>query len=240
MSEKIESYFVKNKLYVSTKFLTAYFNRSDKQIGRWKKDGLPEAVKPKEINERGNYYILEDVIAWIDKNINQSKSSNSSRDKNPDDINIEDEEKLFEIYTTGTSQQKRKLLLRLNQNRLDNFKKIEDIVEKEAKNKEYDSKYALVDNVKKGQQELASIFVSILKNSMPVLSKTLENKNQNEIYHALDTHFKKEVSRIVKYINKNEDTIITLSEVINYIVYLVSTEDMSQSTILKKLKELEE
>ena len=132
------------------------------------------------------------------------------------------------------------MIEQLNQNRLDNFKKIEDIVEKEAKNKEYDSKYALVDNVKKGQQELASIFVSILKNSMPVLSKTLEDKNQNEIYHALDTHFKKEVTRIVKYINKNEDTIVTLSEVISYIVYLVSTEDISQSTILKKLKELEE
>lgn len=239
MNEKIESYFVKGKLYVSTKFLTAYFNRSEKQIGRWRKEGLPEATKPKEINERSNYYILEEVIAWVDKNINQTKASNSTRAKSEDNIDFEDEEALFELYTNGNAQQKRKLLLRLNQTRLDNFKKIEEIVEKEAKNKEYDSKYALVDSVKKGQQELASIFVSILKNSMPVLSKTLEQKNQNEIYHALDTHFKKEVSKIVRYINKNEDTIVTLSEVISYIVYLVSTEDISQSIILKKLKELE-
>ena len=51
----------------------------------------------------------------------------------------------------------------------------------------------------------------------------------------LKFEYKKEISRIVKYINKNEDTIATLSEVISYIVYLVSTEDISQSTILKKI-----
>lgn len=237
MSESIESYFVAGKLYVSTKFLKAYFNRTEKQIGRWKKEGMPVAKKPKEINQRGDYYILEVAISWVDININKTKSTNS-RGANEDDFDLEDEEKIFEIYASGNASQKRRLLLRLDQNKIDKFKKIEDIVEKEAKNKEYDSKYALRDNVKKGQQELASLFVSLLKNSMPVLSKTLENKTQDEIYHLMDRHFKKEVDKIVKYINKNQEIIVTLHEIIEVIVYLVGEKEIEQSEIIKKLEKM--
>lgn len=237
MSDTIESYYVNKKLYVSTKFLTAYCNRTDKQIGRWKKMGMPIAKKPKEINQRGDYYILDEIIKWINENVNQSKASNS-KGHDTTSVDIEDDEQLFQIYTNGNASQKRQLLLRLPQNKLDNFKKIEDIVEKEAKNKEFDSKYVLVEKAKKGQQELASLFVSLLKNSMPVLSKTLENKEQDEVYHLMDRHFKKEVEQIAKYINKNEKVIVTLNEVIDYIVYLVVNQDVEQKTILKKLEEL--
>lgn len=237
MNETIESYVVRDTLYVNTKFLKAYFNRTEKQIGRWKKDGLPVATKPKEINQRGDYYILEEVIVWVSNNVNQTKASNS-KSSDSEGVDLEDEEKLFDIYSNGNAQQKRRLLLRLNQNRLDNFKKIEDIVEKEAKNKEYDAKYALKDDVKKGQQELASLFISLLKNSLPVLSSTLENKTQDEIYHLMDSHFKKEMQKIVRYINKHQEYIVTLDEVINFIVHLVSEKDVEQKEIILKLDEL--
>ena len=137
--EIIESYAVKDKLYVNTKFLSAHLNKTDKQIGRYKKMGMPIAKKPKEINKRGDYYILEDIISWVDTNINKTKSNNSSN-KTSEEIDLDDAEKLFNTYTKGNSTEKKRLLLTLDQSRLDNFKKIEDIIEKEAKNKEYDSK----------------------------------------------------------------------------------------------------
>lgn len=232
----IESYVVSNKVYVSTKFLCEYFNRTQKQIGRWKKDGLPVAKKPKEINERSDYFILEEAIAWVDANINKTKASNSK--SNADNFDIEDDEALFNIYTNGNAQQKRKLLLRLPQNRLDNFKKIEDIVTQEAKNKEYDSKYVLVEDVKKGQQELATLFISTLKNSMPVLSKTLENKSQNEIYHLMDRHFKKEIEKLAKYIKTDVDMKVKLNTVIEKVVEIVSEYSIGHDEVIKKLEEL--
>jgi hypothetical protein len=239
--EVIESYEINGKLYLNTKFLCVFFNKSEKQVGRWKKDGMPIAKKPKELNKRGDYYILEKVIEWVDKNINKTKSSNSSArtvDIDIKDIVLDDEERLFEIYTTGNSNQKKRLLLRLDQNRLDNFKKIEDIIEKEAKNKEYDSKYALIEKVKKGQQELASVFISMLKTSMPELSKELENKTQDEVYHSLDRRFKKEIDKLRAYIGVKEDVEVTLNEIIQAIVDAIGEEKTTQKEILKKIKEL--
>jgi phage terminase Nu1 subunit (DNA packaging protein) len=232
----IDTYIFKQKVYVNTKFLCAYFNRTDKQIGRWKKDGLPVFKKPKELNKRGDFYNLEEVIKWVDENVNKIKASNSK--KTDDEIDLEDEEKLFEMYTNGTAQQKRKILLTLSQNRLDNFRKIEDIIAKEGANKELDSKYALVDKVKKGEQELASIFISLLKNSMPVLSKKLENKKQDEIYHELDRHFKKEINKIIKYIKTDEEVIVALVEIIDAIIQAVTEKNVAHEKILKLIRGL--
>lgn len=235
----LESVSINEKLYVNTKFLSIYLNRTDKQIGRYKKGGMPSVTKkPKELNRAGNWYVLDEVIHWVDANINKTKSSNSKGLETDDNIDIEDEEKMFEIYTKGNAQQKRRLLLRLDQNRLDNFKKIEEIVEKEAKNKEYDSKYALIDKVKKGQQELASMFISLLKTSMAVLSKDLENKEQDEIYHLLDRHFKKEIDKLVKYIQRDEEAVVTFDEVVSAIIEIVTDKNINQEKIIEHLGKL--
>lgn len=237
----IESYNINNKLYVTKLFLCAYFNKSDKQIGRWKSIGLKSIEKkPKEINIRADIFDLDYVIKWVNENINQQKSSNSksSSSENDDNFDLEDEEKIFDIFTKGSANQKKRLLLRLDQNRLDRLKKIEDIIEKEAKNKEYDSKYALIDKVKIGQQELARMFISFLKTSMPVLSKELEQKTQDEVYHALDRHFKKEVDKLLKYIITEEENTTTLDEVIQVIIEAVVDRNIEQKDIIKKIEDL--
>lgn len=233
------SYSVNGKLYVNTLFLCELWNRTDKQIGRYKKDGMPSVEKkPKELNKSGNWYILYDVIEWHRTNVNQAKSNNSKGLTNNEDIDLENEEAMFNIYTKGNAQQKRRLLLRLPQNRLDDYKKIEDIVEKEAKNKEYDSKYALIEKVKKGQQELASMFVSMLKTSMAVLSKDLENKEQDEIYHLLDRHFKKEIDKLNRFIGVEEDDEVSLSEVTQGIIEAVAYRGIKMIDIVKHLEEM--
>ena len=199
--------------------------------------------KPKEINMRADIFELDYVIKWVDLNINKTKSSNSSVSTDKDgldlskvEFNMEDLEKMQKIYSKGNSNEKRGLLLRLPQMILDNFKKIEDIVEKEAKNKEYDSKYALVDKVKIGQQELARMFISFLKTSMPVLSQELENKSQNDIYHALDKHNKKEIDKLIKYIGTKEENEITFDEVIKVIIEAVVERNIEQKDLIQKIK----
>ena len=50
--EVIESYFINSKLYVSTAFVCVYFNKSQKQVGRWQSDGMPLVQKKqKELNK---------------------------------------------------------------------------------------------------------------------------------------------------------------------------------------------
>ena len=232
--DKLESYIDGNIVFVSTQFLAAMQNVTPRTVTQWVKKGLPVYKKP---NIKTNLFILEDASKWIKENINKAKSNNAKGLGDDEELDIEEENRLFEIYTKGNSNEKKKLLLRLSQTRLDNYKKIEDIIEKEAKNKEYDSKYALVDDVKKGEQELASLMISLLKNSMPVLSKTLENKSQDEIFHDLDRHFKKEMQKIVKYIRKNEDTVVTLNTIIEEIIYMVNEKEMTNEQILKMIKD---
>ena len=233
----IESFLIGDSLYVNTEFLCAYFNKSDKQVGRWKSQGMPVVTKkPKELNKTGNWFILDQVIPWVEINVNKTKSSNSKGSE--EEFDIENLEKMHDIYIKGNSNAKRKLLLRLPQNVLDNFKKIEDIVEKEAKNKEYDSKYALVDKVKVGQQELARMFISFLKTSMPVLSKELENKSQDEVYHALDRHFKKEVDKLLKYVITEEEDIATFDEIIQSILDAIVYKKIEQKDLIKMIGDL--
>lgn len=238
---ELDSYLIKEKLYVNTKFICSLYNRTEKQIGRWKKDGMPSIEKkPRELNKPGNWFMLDEVIIWVEANINKSKSNNSKGLVSIEnaDIDLDNEESMFNIYTKGNAQQKRKLLLRLPQNRLDDYKKIEDIVEKEAKNKEYDSKYAPIEKVKKGQQELASMFVSMLKTSMAVLSKDLENKEQDEIYHLLDRHFKKEIDKLNRFIEVEEDDEVSLSEVTQGIIEAVAYRGIKMIDIVKHLEEM--
>jgi len=244
MSEIIESYFVNTKLYVSTKFLEAYFNRSDKQIGRWVKEGMTKANKPQEINKRGNYFILEEVIRWVSVNINKAKARNSKSDYSgledeTEDERIKRELDIYEIYSRGTIKDKMKLMISLPRDTLENIQKMENIVEKSSKNREYDSEYVLRDKAKMGEQELASMFISFLKTSLPVLSGELENKQQDDIYLTMDRYFKKEMDKIVRYIKTNEEEIVSLAEVINFIVEMVSDKEISQIEILKKLGEIE-
>ena len=92
----VESYEINGKLYVTAKFLSAYFNKSAKQVSRWKQDGVPTINKPNElINIRGDLFFLPDCIKWISENINSTKSRATSRrgvevDTPPQDNNIEE------------------------------------------------------------------------------------------------------------------------------------------------------
>jgi hypothetical protein len=236
------SYYYDNKIYVTTDFICKDYNIDRKTLSIWNKKGLKN-YKLKNLS-KSNLYMLREVDEWKQENINAIKSNNAKR------INVEvdthneqdgdEESNLLEKYEKATVEGKRKILRKIGLNRLDELKKIEDIIEKEAKNKEWDSRYVLVDKVKKGEQELASMFISFLKTSMPVLSKELENKKQDEIYHALDRYYNKEINNLVKFIEKDEEVIVAMDEVIKQIIYLILKTNNKMKDILKKLIDMEE
>lgn len=234
--EIIESYFINSKLYVSTSFICAYFNKSEKQVGRWKAAGMPIVQKkPKELNKVGNWYILDYVILWVDKNINKVKSGNSSKQKV-----IEDEDKSAEdiIYNENlTISEKRKALQALGKNKLDELNTAEQILEREAKNKAHDKNWVRKEKPSESIKALARSFISLLKNMMISISKDGEMKKQDELYHIIDKLAHTEIQKLQRFLQQ-EGNDIDLHEVYSIMIHL-NESGVSLDDIAKKIRELE-
>lgn len=223
------------KIYVTTEFVAEYFKVSRRTITGWVKKGLKN-YKEKDLS-KSNLFILDEVEKWVQENINQTQSNNAkSKDKPQDENEEEDLAEMFERFKAADSNEKRKMLLS-NPALIEAFNKIEDFIKKFSLNKEYDTKYVLKDDVKKGQQELASMFISFLKTAMPVLSKNLQNKSQDEIYHELDQYFKKQIKHLVRYLDKEHEVVVTHYELMELIIDLVADE-VEPIEIKNKLEEL--
>lgn len=223
------------KLYVTKDFLMIHFGVSDRTITNWIQKGLAP-IKDKNFSNK-NLFILKEVEEWKEKNISQVKSDNA---KGKDtEVNIEDKDmnSLFDQYKNGTADEKRRLLLKEPQ-LIESINKIEDIIKKEALNKDFDTRYVLKDKVKKGQQEMASMFVSFLKTAMPVLSKDLQNKSQEEIYHELDRYFEKEIKHLLTYISKEEQEIVTYYELTTLMTKIIANDKKTSQEIKNILKQL--
>lgn len=234
--KELISYSYMGKIYVTTEFAAEYFNVSRRTITDWVKKGLNK-YKEKELS-KSNLFILKEIEQFYQDNINQTQSKNakSKQNSNEDENDEEDLEELFERFKNAEANEKRKMLLR-NPALIEAFNKIEDFIKKFSLNKEYDTKYVLKDDVKKGQQELASMFISFLKTAMPVLSKNLQNKTQDEIYHELDQYFKKQIKHLVKYLDKEHEVVITHYELMELIIDLI-VDEVEPIDIKNKLEEL--
>ncbi len=223
------------KLYVTKDFLMIHFGVSDRTITNWIQKGLAP-IKDKNFSNK-NLFILKEVEEWKEKNISQIKSDNA---KGKDtEVNIEDKDmnSLFDQYKNGTADEKRRLLLKEPQ-LIESINKIEDIIKKEALNKDFDTRYVLKDKVKKGQQEMASMFVSFLKTAMPVLSKDLQNKSQEEIYHELDRYFEKEILHLLTYISKEEQEIVTYYELTTLMTKIIANDKKTSQEIKEYFENL--
>ena len=223
------------KIYVTKDFLMVHFGVSDRTITNWIQRGL-EPIKDKNFSNK-NLFILKDVEEWKEKNISQVKSDNAKGKTVEVEVDDKDINHLFEQYKNGSSDEKRRLLLKEPQ-LIESFNKIEDIIKKEALNKEFDIKYVLKDNVKKGQQEMASMFISFLKTAMPVLSKDLQHKSQEEIYHELDRYFEKEIKHLMTYIVKSEQEVVSYYEITSLMTKLISENKVSSKKIEEYFKSL--
>jgi len=224
-----------SKVYITTEFAMAYFAVSRRTITGWINKGMPK-YNEKDLS-KSNLFILQEIEEWVKNNINQTQSKNARKNtEDTIDEPEEDMEQLFERFSKVDSNDKRKMLLK-NPSLIEHFNKIEDFIKKFSLNREYDTKFVLRDDVKKGQQELASMFISFLKTAMPVLSKNLKNKTQDEIYHELDQYFKKQIRHLVKYLDKEYEVVVTHYELMELIKDLI-VDGKKPIDIKNKLEEI--
>ncbi len=226
--EALESYSYDGKVYVSTQFLAAYFNMNKRNITHWIKKGL-EPIKNNAIS-RSNLFILQEVIVWVEININQTKSGNrKGTDDDEDDLTKVDYESL---NTVG----KKEYLRKLNKNKLDELNTTEQIIEREAKNKAFDQNWVRKEKPSQAIKALARSFISLLKNMMITISSEGENKSQDDLYHLMDKYLHVEVTKFQKLL-QDEDAEVDLYEFYQVVVDLHS-DGVPLEEIIKKLEEL--
>lgn len=236
--KSLTSFSYMGKTYVTTDFIISYFSLADRRtITNWIKKGLTP-IKEKDLS-KSNLFDLKETIKWVEENINKTQSSNA---KKKTDIIVEEEledklERLFEEFKKANTNEKRKMLFK-NPNLIESFNKTEDFIKKFSLNREYDASYVLRQDVKDSQQSMASMFISFLKSAMPILSKNLQNKTQDEIYHELDNYFKKQITHLVKYISKEYEVIVTHHELIELIIDLIVIDEVEPIQIKNKLEEI--
>lgn len=236
--KSLTSFSYIGKTYVTTDFLVSYFSLASRRtITDWIKKGL-SPIKEKDLS-KSNLFDLKETIKWVEENINKTQSSNA---KKKTDITVEEDmedklERLFEEFKKATTNEKRKMLFK-NPNLIESLNKTEDFIKKFSLNREYDASYVLRQDVKDSQQSMASMFISFLKSAMPILSKNLQNKTQDEIYHELDNYFKKQITHLVKYISKEYEVIVTHHELIELIIDLIVIDEVEPIQIKTKLEEI--
>lgn len=225
------------KTYVTTDFLVSYFSLASRRtITDWIKKGLTP-IKEKDLS-KSNLFDLKETIKWVEENINKTQSSNAKKKTDNTEEDQEDKlERLFEEFRKANTNEKRKMLFK-HPNLIESFNKTEDFIKKFSLNREYDASYVLRQDVKDSQQSMASMFISFLKSAMPILSKNLQNKTQDEIYHELDKYFKKQITHLVKYISKEYEVIVTHHELIELIIDLIVIDEVEPIQIKTKLEEI--
>jgi len=226
--EKLETYRYDGKVYVSTNFLAAYLNIDKRTITHWIKKGL-EPIKNKAMS-RSNLFVLQDVIVWKELNINtiQSNNGRGTKSKNREDTDVEVD------YESLSTVEKREYLNRLDKNSLDEKNTTEQIIEREGKNKVYDKDWVRKEKPSQTINALARSFISLLKNMMIEISKTGENKTQDEIYHLIDRYLMVEVNKLKRLIeddSANMDMYELHREILD-----MHNRGVEMSEIIKRLK----
>lgn len=226
--EPLESYNYDGKVYVSTQFLAAYFNMDKRNITNWIKKGL-EPIKNKAIS-RSNLFILQEVEAWIEININKVKSNNRKGNGTDDEDKPVDYENLNIV-------EKKEYLKAQNKNKLDELNTAEQIIEREYKNKTFDKNWVRKEKPSQTIKALARSFISLMKNMMITISKEGEQKTQDELYHLMDKYLHTEVLKFQKLL-QDEDASLDLYEFYQAVIDLHHS-GVSLEEIVKKIEELD-
>jgi hypothetical protein len=214
----LEVYEINKKIYVSTQFLSLFFSKSEKQIGRWKKDGLPLATKPKEIPTRGDVFHIDEAQQWVKENINSSKSRATARVgkeiEPPKDGNID--ETVTDI--NGKIAQANRLL-QLEGTTIDDADRIKKILD------------GLIQAVKLGEQtkelipkrdtekvivEFVATLIAGYKRDIKILPKDLKQRSEEEIRKILEMTYKTNIEKYKKIAKSemlSEDKLYDIIEV---------------------------
>lgn len=236
----IESFEIDGKLYVNAKFLSVLFQKSEKQIGRWKKDGLPLATKPLELKARGDFYHIEEVKEWVDKNINKAKSR-ATQKKSDIEIEIseyenEDTDKTVNDIQGKIKQANEMLQLKsTSHDDADRIKKILDGLIQAVKLGEQTKELIPKKDTEKVIVEVIATLISGYKRDLKILPKECAMRAEEEIRAIQESAYKSNIERYQKIAKSkilSENKIYDILE----IIYEMIGDDVSIDEIIKKIK----
>lgn len=234
----IESYEVDGKLYVNTRFLCAYLSKSDKQIGRWKKVGCPTAEKPRGLSFRGDVFFLDEVIKWVDENINKSKS-NATR-KRDTEIHIPDdmiEETVNDIQGKIKQANQMLQLSQTTHDDADRIKKILDGLIQAVKLGEQTKNLIPKKDTEKVIVEFVATLIAGYKKDIKLLPKECENRTELEIRGILKNTYKTNIEKFKKIAKSKMLSETKLYDVIIKVLELIQ-DDIDTKDIINELNKL--
>lgn len=188
--DKIESYVIDGQLWVTTKFIEAYYNTDDRNIRNWITKGLP-CEKMQGIKQ--NCFNLKETIMWHIENINQTKSKASRRSQEKTIDEMMDERNLEDIDS-------------VSQEEADRRKKILDVKLAQVKLDEAEGRLIPADDLDKSLYEQAVMHITKLNNDEQILPILLENKNQEEIRDILHEHNEEHLATLDEQIERKFKT----------------------------------
>ena len=234
----IESYEINNKLYVTAKFLSAYFNKSTKQVSRWKQDGMPVAEKPEQLQIRADVFFLKDCVEWVSKNINPSKSrATQKRNNDFEVIDIEDEKDEIVIDINGKIKQANEMLQlkRTSHDDADRIKKVLDGLIQAVKLGEQTKELIPKKDTEKAVVEIISTMIAGYKRDINILPKELENRKEEEIKQILENTYK---ANVEKYKKLAKNTMLNENKIYDILeeAFSMIINNIPVSEILKRMK----
>lgn len=234
--EIIESFKVDGKLYVNTKFLCVYFGKSDKQVGRWKKDGLPKATKPKELKVRGDVFHLEECITWVSENINSSKSrATKQKGKEVQTQDDDIEETVTDIQGKIKQANEMLQLKTTTHDGADRIKKILDGLIQAVKLGEQTKELIPKKDTEKVIVEFVATLISGYKRDIKILPKECKERSEEEIREILESTYKSNIEKYQKMAKNDMLSEAKLYDAIEVVVELIQ-EDISLDEIIKRMK----
>ena len=238
----VETYELHRKLYVTSKFLATYFNKSDKQIGRWKKDGMPIEEKPKELKVRGDVYNLQECIKWVDENINKSKSRATNKRRLIDESKIPPQDTDIE-ETVNDIQGKIKQASEMLQLKgtshedADRIKKILDGLIQAVKLGEQTKELIPKKDTEKTIIEFIATLISGYKRDIKILPKELKDRDEEEIREILESTYKTNIEKYRKIAKSKILSEEKLYDIVEVVVELI-LDEVSVDEIIKRIKDV--
>jgi len=232
----IESYEINGKLYINTKFLCAYFNKGDKQVGRWKKDGLPIAEKPKELNFRGDLYFFDEAREWVDKNINKTKSRATQKRVDTGMPPSEDIEETVNDIQGKIRQASQMLQLKTtSHDDADRIKKILDGLIQAVKLGEQTKDLIPKKDTEKVIIEFIVTLIAGYKRDIKILPKECAKRDENTIRNILENNYKSSIEKYQKMTKSDMVTENRLYDVVEVVFEMVE-DGIDIDEILKRMR----
>ncbi|MDQ1341332.1 MAG: hypothetical protein QG567_2490 [Campylobacterota bacterium] len=233
----VESYEVSGKLYITAKFLSVYFNKSAKQVSRWKQDGMPIADKPKELNTRGEVFILQDCIEWVAKNINSTKSRATQKrvDTSAPPHDDEIEEAVNDIQGKIKQASQMLQLKTTTHDGADRIKKILDGLIQAVKLGEQTKDLIPKRDTEKVIIEFVVTLIAGYKRDIKILPRELAKRDENAIRNILENNYK---SHIEKYQKMTKSEIVMENKLYDVVevVFEMIEDGVDIDAIMDKLK----